>query len=401
LPLSGLKVADFTWLGVGPMTTRYLADFGATVVKVESTTHPDTLRLAAPFRNNEPGINRSGFGAAFNPNKLSMTLNLALPEALDVARRLIRWADVVAESMTPGVMRKLGLGWEEVREINPGAIMFSSSQMGQTGPYARYSGLGAQASSMQGIFGLTGWPDREPAGMNNSYADTIAPWLLLVPLIAALDERRHTGLGCYLDESQYEAGLTFIGPTLLDYAVNGRVPQRMGNDDPVACPHGVFPCAGDQRWLALSVRDDAEWRALCEVLGRSDWLCDDDLARALRRRARKDELDEGIAAWTRERTPEQAMVELQAAGVPAGVVKTAEDLFADPQLRHRGHFWFLDHEVIGRHAYSAPAPKLSRTPAEGQRAAPAIGAHNVLVYREILGYTDEEIADLAVQGVMD
>jgi benzylsuccinate CoA-transferase BbsF subunit len=237
--------------------------------------------------------------------------------------------------------------------------------------------------------------------LNSSYADTLAPWLLLVPLIAALEERRHSGLGCYLDESQYEAGLSFIGPALLDYTVNGRVAQRMGNDDPVACPHGVYPCNREERWLALAVRDDAEWEGLCRVIGRNDWAGDADLAAGPGRRARKDELDECIAVWTRQRSPEQAMAELQAAGVPAGIVETARDLFADPQLRHREHFWFLKHEVIGRHAYSSPVPKLSRAPAEGRQAAPAIGAHNALVYGDILGYSDEEIADLAVKGVID
>lgn len=396
----GLKVADFSWVGVGPITAKHLADFGATVVRVESETRPDALRYAPPFRDGVPGLDRSAFGAAFNSNKLGITLNLASPRGCEAAKRLIRWADVVTDSMTPGSMERLGLGWKVVHEINPNAIMYSTCQQGQTGPHAAYGGYGTQAASVAGFYEVTGWPDRDPAGVYGAYTDFISPWLLLVALVAALDERRRTGRGQYLDQSQYEAGVTFLGTALLDYTTNGRIAARMGNDDASACPHGAYPCAGNERWLAIAVSTDDEWRALCATIGREDWLTDADLATLVGRRRRKDALDAGIADWTRSHDPHEAMRTLQRAGVPAGVVQTCEDLFHDPQLAHRDHFWFLDHEVIGRHAYDAPAAKLSRTPAQGRRSAPILGQHNVEVYGDILGYSVDEIAEMVADGVI-
>lgn len=396
----GLKVADFSWVGVGPITAKHLADFGATVVRVESETRPDALRFGGPFRDGIPGLDRSAFGAAFNSNKLGMTVNLASPKGCEAAKRLIQWADVVTDSMTPGSMERLGLGWQVVHKLNPGAIMYSTCQQGQTGPHAAYGGYGTQAASVAGFYEVTGWPDREPAGVYGAYTDFISPWLLLVALVAALDERRRSGRGQHLDQSQFESGVSFLGTALLDYTTNGRIAERMGNDDPSACPHGAYPCAGTERWLAIAVRDDAEWRALCSTIGRDDWLTDGVLATLLGRRERRDELDTGIAAWTRSRDAFEAMRTLQAAGVPAGVVQTCEDLFSDPQLTHREHFWFLEHEVIGRHAYDAPAPKLSRTPSRGLRAGPILGQHNSEVYGGILGYSDDEIAELVAEGVI-
>lgn len=396
----GLKVADFSWVGVGPIVAKHLADFGATVVRVESMTRPDPLRLAPPFLDGEPGLDRSAFGAAFNSNKLGLALNLSHPGAREAAHRLIRWADVVTDSMTPGTMAKLGLGWDTVRELNPSAIMYSTCQQGQTGPHRSYGGYGTQAASVAGFYEVTGWPDREPAGVYGAYTDFVSPWLLLVALVAALDERRRTGRGQYLDQAQYEAGVSFLGPALLDYTANGRIAARMGNDDPAACPHGAYPCAGEERWLALAVRDEAEWAGLCATLGRDDWRCDARLASVLERRARKDEIDDGIAAWTRQRPAEEAMRVLQEHGVPAGVVQTCEDLFADPQLTHREHFWFLGHEVIGRHAYQAPAFKLARTPAQPRWAAPALGQHSVEVCRDILGFSEDEIAEFVANGAI-
>jgi crotonobetainyl-CoA:carnitine CoA-transferase CaiB-like acyl-CoA transferase len=401
LPFAGLKVADFAWVGVGPIIARHLADFGATVVRVETSTRPDTLRLAGPFRDGQAGINRSAFGAVYNTNKLGLALNLRLPRARDIALRLVRWADVVTESMTPGSMAKLGLGYEDLRAVKPDIIMYSTCQQGQTGPYRSFGGYGQHGAAMGGFHALTGWPDRPPAGIFGAYTDFVAPWFLYTALVAALDYRDRTGEGQYLDQSQVESALHLLGPSLADYFATGRVAVRAGNDDPEMYPHGAFPCTGDDRWVAVAVRDDADWQALCRVLGREDWAADAGLRGADARRTHASAIEAAIAAWTRVRSPREAMDALQAAGVPAGAVQTCEELFDDPQLLHRGHWWVLNHAVIGPHAYDAPAWKLSRTPARGRLPGPTLGQHSFEVCRELLGMDEEEIAALTAEGVFE
>jgi benzylsuccinate CoA-transferase BbsF subunit len=400
-PFEGIKVADFSWVGVGPITSRHLADFGATVVRVETSTRPDTLRLAPPFRDGEPGLDRSAFGAVYNSNKIGLALNLRLPRARELALRLVQWADIVTDSMTPGSLARYGLDYESLRAVKPEVIMYSTTQMGQTGPYRSFGGYGQHGAATAGFHSLTGWPDRPPAGVFGAYTDFLAPWFLLTGLIAALDYRDRTGVGQYLDQSQVEAGLQLLGPQILDYHANGHALTRAGNEDAEMFPHGAFPCAGSDRWVAIAVRDDADWAALCRAIGREAWASDPALAGHERRRERAAEIETAIAEWTGGRSPHEAMTALQAAGVPAGAVQTCEELFSDPQLDHRGHWWTLDHAVIGPHAYDAPVWKLSQTPAEGRRPGPALGQHTDEVCRDVLCLSDEEIADLTAEGVFE
>jgi benzylsuccinate CoA-transferase BbsF subunit len=401
LPFSGIKVADFSWVGVGPIVARHLADFGATVVRVETTTRLDTLRLAPPFRDGVPGHDRSAFGAVYNTNKLGLALNLRLARAREVALRLVRWADIVTDSMTPGSMARLGLGYEDLRKVKPEIIMYSTTQMGQTGPYRDFGGYGQHGASTAGFHALAGWPDRPASGVFGAYTDFVAPWFLYTSLVAALDYRDRTGQGQYLDQSQVEGGLQILGPQMLDYFANGHATRRAGNDDPQMFPHGAFPCAGDDRWVAIAIRDDADWVALCRVLDRDAWAADPAFAGSENRRARADEINAAIAAWTAQREPRVAMEALQQAGVPAGAVETCEELFTNPQLEHRGHWWTLEHAVIGPHAYDAPAWKLSETPALPRRAAPALGQHSFDVCHGLLGMRPEEIAELGAEGVFE
>lgn len=401
LPFSGIKVADFSWVGVGPIVARHLADFGATVVRVESGNRPDTLRLAPPFRDGQPGIDRSAFGAVYNTNKLGLALDLRRPAARGLALRLVRWADIVTDSMTPGSLARLGLGYEHLRAVKPEIIMYSTTQQGQTGPYRTFGGYGQHGAATAGLHALTGWPDRPPAGIFGAYTDFVAPWFLYTALVAALDYRDRTGRGQYLDQSQVEAGLQLLGPALLDHFATGRTAERAGNDDPQMFPHGAFACAGTDRWVALAVRDDADWAALCRVIGRDDWAADPALADRERRRARAAQIEAAITAWTSARAPHEAMAALQAAGVPAGAVQSCEELFADPQLAARGHWWTLEHAVIGPHAYDAPAWNLSRTPAVPRGAGPALGQHSFEVCREILGMSEAEIGELSAEGVFE
>ncbi|MGD9891134.1 MAG: CaiB/BaiF CoA transferase family protein [Dehalococcoidia bacterium] len=400
-PFEGIKVADFSWVGVGPITARHLADFGATVVRVETSTRPDTLRLAPPFRDGQPGLDRSAFGAVYNSNKLGLALNLRIPRAREIALRLVQWADIVADSMTPGSLARYGLDYESLRVVKPEIVMYSTTQMGQTGPYRSFGGYGQHGAATAGFHALTGWPDRPPAGIFGAYTDFLAPWFLLTGLIAALEYRDRTGVGQYVDQSQVEAGIQLLGPQFLDFFANGHELTRAGNDDAEMFPHAAFPCTGSDCWVAIAARDDADWAALCRAIGREAWATDPALMGHDRRRKRATEIETVIAEWTGSRSPREAMAELQAVGVPAGAVQTCEELFSDPQLDHRGHWWTLDHAVIGPHAYDAPVWKLSRTPAEGRRPGPALGQHTDEVCRDVLGLSDEEIADLTADGVFE
>ncbi len=401
LPFTGLKVADFSWVGVGPIVARHLADFGADVIRIESATRPDTLRGAPPFRDGVPGLDRSAFGATFNTNKRGLALNLRPEAGRALALQLCAWADVITESMTPGSLDRLGLTREAIRAVNPRAIIYRTTLNGQTGPHCQFGGYGSHGAALAGLHGLSGWPDRPPAGTFGAYTDFIAPWALFTTLAAALDHRARTGEGQEIEQSQSETGIWMLAPTVIQAAAGGPAVHATGNDDPQMFPHGAFPCAGTDRWVALAVRDAAGWQALCGLLVRADWAADPALQETEARRAQREPIEAAISAWTAQHTPHEAMAKLQAAGVPAGALQTCEELYSDPQLAARGAFWFLDHAVIGTHAYNAPVWKLSRTPATGRAAAPVLGQHTFDIACEVLGLSVEEIAELTADGVFE
>jgi len=261
-------------------------------------------------------------------------------------------------------------------------------------------GYGPQGASYAGYSHLTGWPDGKPGVLFNAYTDYISPWYLCSVLVAALDYRRRTGKGMYLDQSQVEAGLTFWGPGLLDYIVNGRIVTRVGNRDPYRAPHGAFPCLGDDRWVTIAVTTDEEWRALCRAMGNPEWAREPRFATLLGRKENEDELEHLIAEWTKDFAAGQVMATLQAAGVAAGAVNTNQDVFDDVQLRHRRHFVPLEHRVIGVHHYHMPAYRLSKTPPQLHRAAPCLGQDNEFVYKELLSYSAEEVTQFLIDGVI-
>ena len=396
----GVKVADFAWLAVGAAISRELAFHGATVVRVECHRWPDTLRVSGPFKDGVTGIDRSAFYAAYNPNKYGISLDLNMPKGQEVARRLVQWADIVTDSMSPGTMAKWGLDYESCKKIKPDIIYYSTCQMGQHGPLSRFKGYGALGVTYSGYAHLNGWPEGDPLPLFNNHSDFISPYYLVAALVAALVRRRRTGKGMYLDQSQVEVGVNFLAPLALDYSVNGRIACRMGNRDPYMAPHGVFPCRGADRWVAIAIASEKEWQDLCSAIGSPDWAADHRFSTMPGRKGNEDELEGLIAEWTLNYTAEQVMHMLQEAGVPAGVVQTAEDLFNDPQLKHREHFRFLEHRVIGEHAYHSPAYRLSKTPCDVKRAAPCLGGDNEYVYREVLGLSDDDIADLLIEGVI-
>jgi len=390
-PLAGVKILDLFWVIAGPVATRMLADYGATVVRVESTLRLDTLRVSPPWQFGQPHPEGAvGFQSA-NANKLSVTIDFTSEDGRGIILDLARWADVVTESFAPGVMESRGLGWERLREIKPDLIMLSSCIMGQSGPWRDFTGFGRLAVSLTGFQRLASWPGRPPSGPYGAYTDAIASRYNALAILAALEYRNRTGEGQYIDLSQTEAALHFLAPAFLDWTVNGCSQGAAGNDDCDCFPHAVFPAAGDDRWVAIAVRDEDDWRALCEVIQRRD-LCD--------RRDEREEVEAAVAAWTREREPEEVAVALQAAGVPAHAVLDMPGLFADPQLHHRGHFIEIAHDLYPTTTVESSRLLLSRTPARDPERSLPLGRDNRYVLETLLGYSSERVADLADRGVL-
>lgn len=398
--LEGVKVVDFGWSAAGPVISKYLADYGAQVVRIESTERPDILRISAPYKDGIPGLDRSGFFARHNVGKYGITLNLKHEKGIEIAKKLVAWADIITEGFVPGTMKALGLGYENLRKIKPDIIMVSTSNLGQTGIHSTRRGLGPQLTCYSGFAQITGWPDREPAYVYGAYTDYIAPKFAVANIMAALDYRDRTGKGQFIDLSQYEAALQFLSPLLLDYSINGRIACRIGNRDTRAVPHGVYPCMGEDRWCAIAVFSDEEWRSFCEALGDPAWGQDPKFSTFLARKENEDELDSLIGELTQSFKAEELMFMLQKAGIMAGVVKTPEEVCKDPQLRHRGYFVKLKHSELGEYPFEGSCSKLSETPAELARPSPCLGEHNHLVITELLGMSDEEFVELLENGVV-
>ena len=398
--LSGLKVLDFMWVIAGPLCTRMLADYGATVIKVESGERLDPVRGSAPLKDGKPGMETSALFATFNAGKLGVTVDPGHPAGREVILELVRWADVVTESFSPKAMKAWSLDYTALREVNPSLIMLSSCLMGQSGPRAMVPGYGNMASALAGFHDLTGWPDRSPAGPFLAYTDTISPRIMVASLLAALEHRRLTGEGQHIDVSQAEAAIHLLAPAILHYEVNGRTWRRMGNRDLALCPHGVYPARGEDRWVAVTCQSDAAWQALCKVMGLDEAAADPELATAEGRRQRADQLDGQIAGWTCSRDEREVESALIAVGVAAHVVQNTAECEADPQLRHRDHFRTVANASAGELVVEGSRFQLSRTPARVGRAGPELGEHNFRVLEEILGYDSERIADLLACGAM-
>jgi crotonobetainyl-CoA:carnitine CoA-transferase CaiB-like acyl-CoA transferase len=399
-PFEGLKIADFSWIGVGPITAKYFADHGATVVRVETERPADRLRLVGPFKDDIPGVNRCQFFGSFNTSKLSLALDLKRPEGLEVAKRLIGWADVCLDSFTPGTMADLGLGYEVARQLNPGIVMASTCLMGQTGPASSLAGYGYHAAAICGFYEVTGWDDRPPGGPFNAYTDTIAPRFLAATLMAAIDHRRRTGEGQYVDQAQMESSLYFLAPEILDHQVSGRSPRRAGNDSPTAFPHDAYPCAGKDEWCAIAIESADDWLALRRALGDPPWAAAPELATVEGRRARRDLVDRELSAFTSRHEPRALMDLLQAAGVPAGMVQRSSDHLEDPQLRHRRFFRPLEHPEMGEVPYEGHQFCILGYDNGPLAPAPCLGEHSIQVLQELLGYGDEELARLAASGAL-
>ncbi len=391
LPLAGVKILDLFWVIAGPAATRMLADYGATVVRVESSTNLDTLRVSPPWVFGRPDAEGAACFQSANANKLGITLDLRSEEGRAVVLDLVRWADVVSESFAPGVMERWGLGYPKLRQVRPELIMISSCIMGQTGPWRGFTGFGRLAASLAGFQSLASWPGRPPAGPFGAYTDAIAARYNALAILAALEHRARTGEGQYIDQSQTEAALHFLAPAFLDWTINGHVAEAAGNADERCFPHGIYPTADEDGWVAIAIERDEEWRSLCEAMGRPDPTA---------RRDARAEVDAALSEWTRTRPTVEAEAELQARDIPAHAALDTPGLFSDPQLRHRGHFIHVDDPARPGMVIESSRLRLSASPARTPERVLTLGRDNRAVLEDLLGYPPERIAELEERGVL-
>ncbi|MFN8640006.1 MAG: CoA transferase [Dehalococcoidia bacterium] len=363
-PLDGVRVLDLTWFGAGPIATRALASLGADVIRVETGKRPDGLRVAAPRPPGATSLNVSGYYNNYNSDKRSIALDLTTWRGHELGLDLVRWADIFMTNMTNRAVAKIGMDWATVSAANPSIIGLYQPMQGLTGPHAEFQGFGAILSTICGVNHLAGFQANPPAGVGSNYPDYVVnPLQGVTALLAALRHRRRTGEGQLIDMSQLESSTAAMaGPLFATMNSDYRF-ERSGNRVLYAAPHGAYPVAGTDEWLAIACVDDRQWNALARSSGHDEWLADPRFATLGARKANEDALDSLVGAWTSTRDGAEAMTLLQSAGVPAGVVQRASAVLADPHLAERGYFVYLDHTEAGRRAYDGPPFRLSRTPA--------------------------------------
>ena len=389
--LQGLRVLDFTWVLAGPYATRILAEFGAEVIKVQSRKTAKGAEL-----------NTTGYFNMWNPNKLSITLDLSHPQGRELALKLVRMSDVVMDNFTPRVMSNWGLNYENLKKARPDLIMVSMSGMGQTGPWRDFTAFGPTIQALSGITYLTSFAHDRPIGLGYSYADHVAGLFAAWATLVALEHRDRTGEGQYIDISEYETMCTLLGPAIMDYSVNHNpvIPQGNTPDYALAAPYGCYQCRGDDRWCVIAVFNEEEWHALCRILGNPPWTKETKFSTLSQRKEYAGELDELLGQWTAKHSPEEVMNLLQEAGIAAAAVQDAHDLAKDPQLAARGFFIQDSHPVLGKVTLDSTPIRLSRTPARFRRAAPLLGQDNRYVYQELLGIGERELSRYLEDGII-
>lgn len=398
--LSGIRIADFSWIWAGPYAASLLAYMGAEVIKIESRGRIDQTRKGTMMDTDDfDGLNYSPTFNNANLNKMGVSLNLATPEGVGLAREIVKNCDVVISNMRPGKMDKLGLGYEDFKKIKPDIIMIESSGFGSTGPYRGYAGFAPIFASFGGLAYLTGYEDGTPnvmSGVQDMRAGTASAFIVL----AALYNKKRTGEGQYIDLSSSECLSSLIGPELMDYTMNRRSPGRKGNKDEIMAPHGCYRCAGEDKWISIAASSDAEWKALCRIMGNPQWCRAKEYESMLGRWEHQEELDRHISEWTAGYSSHELMEKLQEAGVAAMPSFDAKEILKDPHTKARGLFVDVEHPRLGTQTVMGPAWKFSETPARIRKAAPLIGEDNETVFGSLLGMTEEEIRDLTDKKVI-
>jgi benzylsuccinate CoA-transferase BbsF subunit len=389
--LAGLRVLDFCWIGAGAFVTRILADLGAEVIKVESQSHPDNLRLSGPHRAGAKPLESSGYFASRNTSKKSIALNMSHPRARELALRLAARCSIVSNNFRPGVMEKWGLGYDEVAAANPSVIYLAMPMQGSSGPHRDYIGFGSTIAALCGLTHMAGRPGRAPIGTGTHYPDHVPnPGHALVAVLAAVLHRARTGEGQRIELAQIESTVNMLGPSVLAWSATGALPRVDGNRGAGAVPRGVFPCAGEDAWCAIEVNDDRQWQGLVAALGSPQWMREDALATPAGREAREDAIEARLAQETRRLPPDELVERLQAEGVPAAKVASSADVTEDPQLRARGYWHSVAHAEMGSVLVNLPP---FRSLGEGRGPPgppPLLGEHTVEVASELLGFDAAE-----------
>ena len=418
-PLENIRVVDLSRVFAMPFAGANLADLGAEVIKIDTcqAQFMETTRtITGPFPDNQPGElwwEQGGTFQTLNRGKRSLTLDLRSEEAQGILKELVSVSDIVLENFTPRVMARFGLDYASLRAVKPDLIMVSNTGYGHSGPWSSFGAMASALEPTHGTGAFMGYLEDDGSGtlregnvpnkVGNSYTDFLATWTALVSIMAALLHRAKTGRGTWIDLAMYQAGASFIGEGLLAYAFNGQRAQRIGNRHRAMSPHGCYPCLGEDQWVTIAVRDDADWLAFCHAIGAPGLAADPRLATASQRLMEQDELDSIVSGWTGERTSYQVMETLQGAGVPAGPVLTAGQALADPHFRHRGFFEKVTHPAetgLGEKEYIGRGWKFSGSQAGITGPAPLLGEANGYALREILGLTPERMDALADQSII-
>ena len=407
--LAHLRICDFSGQLAGAGATRILAAFGAQVIRIEDPVQRgrwDILRGVPPFVDDRKGIDMGGAFNNHNVEKLGITINLRTERGRELVRRLVAISDVVTENFAPGVLARLGFPYSELRAIRPDIVYVSNSGFGHRGPYGSYKSWGPIAQAVCGLTATSGLPDLPPAGWGYSFMDHHGANFMAMAILAALLHRNRTGEGQWVDMSAVEAGITLDGPALLDFTVNGRPTRRDGMPDsnhsqfPAMAPHNIYATLGEDNWVALACRDDADWRALARVVD-EPWCGNPKFATRDARLAREHELDSLLATWARARDRFDIAAALQAVGVPAAVVARPEDRIEHDRATSVWGLWpVAHHREMGDVRVDGLPVHLSATDWEITRGAPCLGEHNDVVFREVLGLDDDEIAELRAEEVI-
>ncbi len=401
LPLAGIRIADFSWVGAGPFMTKPLADHGADVVKIESRVRTDVIRNMPPFRDGISGVNRSGYFANRNSSKRSICLDLHAQEGRALALDLISKSDMVVNNFTPGTMDRLGLGYEDARAVRSDVIYLEMPMQGSAGPHSGFRGFGLSIAAAGGLYGLSGYEDQEPVGTGTNYPDHVPnPLHGAVALLAALRHRRKTGQGSYIELAQIESTVNVIGAEIIAAAA-GHTVTRRGNKDDESAPHGVYPSAGYDRWIAIAARSQEEWEATADVLGHPEWVTHSAYQSVGDRHEHHESLDALVAGETRRHSNVSLADRLSERGVPAAAVKDASELvYGDAQLQARDHWVILDHPEMGPSVYDGIPYRLTVTPGRLLSPAPLLGEHSKEVCIDLLGVTEERYAELQETGIV-
>ena len=398
--LAGLRVLDFCWIGAGAFVTRILADLGAEVIKVESHSHPDNLRLSGPHQPGAQALEGSGYFASRNTSKKSIALNMSHPRARQLALRLASRCSIVSNNFRPGVMERWGLGYDEVAAVNPSVIYLAMPMQGSRGPHREHIGFGSTIAALCGVVSMAGLPGRAPIGTGTHYPDHLPnPGHALVAVLAAAFHRARTGQGQHIELAQIESTVSMLGPAILAWSATGALPQTNGNRRAGAVPRGVFPCAGEEAWCAIEVNDDRQWQGLVAALGAPAWMREERLATLAGREACEAAIETGLAQETRRCRAADLVQRLQAHGVAAAMVATSADVTADPQLNARRYWHRVPHAEMGSVLVNVPPFRAVGEERVAPGPPPLLGEHTIAVASELLGLDEAECRRLIGEKV--